>query len=144
MVAISKAHNNYAHARVERYFVAWQTYDCELLRSIFAPTARYIIRNKQRTYSGIEEIEQYWQRNKKRQKNIRLYWKVIQSYANTDEVEFSACFNDVEEQTDVKVFGRIVFTYNSSKQIVRLSEAYRLKLTAQYAAVPLQHQQIFA
>lgn len=129
MAAISRTHNNYI--RVEKYFVAWETYDFDLLRSIFAPTAKYVIRNKKRTYNGIEEIEQYWKRNKKRQRNIKLYWRVIQSYANADEVEFSASFNDIEEQKKVRVFGRIIFTYNSLKQIVRLSEAYRLNSTSQ-------------
>lgn len=140
MAAILTANNSYV--RVKKYFIAWQTYDLKLLCSIFSPTAKYIIRNKNRSLNGIEEIEQYWQRNKRRQKDIQLRWKIIRSRPHTDEVEFYAYFGDIEEQKIVRVFGRIIFTYNATEQIIKLSEAYRVKSFIQ-GSVPVQKQKIF-
>lgn len=127
MAATLKTSNSYV--RVKRYFIAWRTYDFELLRKIFSPTAQYVIRNKRRILNGIEEIEKYWTRNKLRQKDIVLRWKIINSQSNMDEVEFYACFEDIEEQQNVtmKVYGRIIFKYDDMGKIVRLSEAYRIK-----------------
>lgn len=141
MAAILMANNSYV--RVKKYFIAWQTYDLKLLCSIFSPTAKYIIRNKNRTFNGIEEIEQYWQRNKRRQQDIQLRWKIIRSQPHTDEVEFYAYFGDIEEHKNVRVFGRIIFTYNAAEQIIKLSEAYRVKSFVQ-GSVPLQEQKIFS
>ena len=127
MAATLKTNNNYI--RVKRYFIAWRTYDFKLLRNIFVPTAQYVIRNKRRTLTGIDEIEKYWMRNKRRQKDIVLRWKMIDSQTNRDEVEFYACFEDTEMQQDfkIKVCGRIVFKYNDKGRIVKLSESYRIK-----------------
>ena len=130
MVATLKTDRDYNrdYIRVKKYFIAWRTYDVSLLRSIFIPSAKYIIRNKERILNGIDEIEQYWQRNKKRQKNIKLRWNIIKAQRYTDEVEFCASFWDEEKCQNIKVNGRIIFKYNAIDQIVRLSEAYRVKL----------------
>lgn len=110
--------------RVENYFIAWKKYDINLLKSIFSPIAKYIIRGKC-IYNGIDDIIRYWTRNQKRQKNIRLYWKIINSNSRNEIVEFRAYFFDLEENVYNKINGRIIFEYNNKNEIVRLSEAYR-------------------
>lgn len=114
--------------RVAKYFIAWKEYDMDLLRDIFFSTAKYVIRGK-RTYYGIEEIVQYWERNKKRQKDIQLYWKILNTSFHCEIVEFGAYFWDLEEEVYTKINGQIIFKYNSKNQIIKLTEAYKKRTT---------------
>jgi hypothetical protein len=110
--------------RVENYFIAWKHYDTVLLRSIFSQTAKYIIRGK-KTYFGIEEIIKYWERNSRRQKNIQLHWKIVNSSFKCEIVEFGAYFWDAESELFTKINGQIIFVYDYNNQIVKLTEAYK-------------------
>lgn len=110
--------------RVENYFIAWKNYDIGLLKSIFSQSAKYIIRRK-KVYDGIDEIVKYWERNKKRQKNIQLHWKILHSSFQCEVVEFGAYFWDIESKMYTKVNGQIIFKYNCDNQITSLTEAYK-------------------
>lgn len=110
--------------RVENYFIAWKHYDTILLKTIFSKTAKYIIRGK-KTYLGIEEIIKYWERNRKRQKNIRLHWKIVKSSFKCEVVEFGAYFWDAESELFTKINGQIIFKYDNNNQITKLTEAYK-------------------
>ena len=110
--------------RVKKYFIAWKNYDTILLRFIFSSSAKYIIRGK-RVYNGIGEIEAYWLRNMKRQKDIKLHWKIINSSLYCDIVEFGAYFWDLETQLYTKINGRIIFKYDKNDKIKKLTEAYK-------------------
>lgn len=110
--------------RVEKYFIAWKNYDVDMLKSIFSPSAKYIIRRK-RIYNGIDEIIQYWMRNKKRQKDIQLHWKMLNSSYRCEVVEFGAYFWDLESKLYTKVNGQIILKYNCNNQITNLTEAYK-------------------
>lgn len=116
--------------RVKNYFVAWENYDIDLLKSIFVPSAKYIIRRK-RMYNGIDEIIKYWERNKKRQKQIQLHWKILNSSFHSEVVEFGAYFWDVESRMYTKVNGQIIFKFDSNNQIISLTEAYKKRTGAQ-------------
>ena len=113
------------HEHVKKYFAAWKAYDTELLQSIFMPSAKYIIQNKKRIYTGIQEIVQYWKRNEKRQKDIQLSWKTIKSEPFCETVDFLAEFWDIEECVFNKITGFIVFKFNSENKIEELSELYQ-------------------
>lgn len=110
--------------RVGKYFTAWKNYDVEMLKSIFSPVAKYVIRRKI-IYNGIDEIVQYWERNKKRQKSIQLHWKVLNSSYRYEVVEFGAYFWDSESRLYTKVNGQIIFKYDCNNQIANLTEAYK-------------------
>ena len=110
--------------RVNKYFIAWKNYDIGLLKTIFSPTAKYIIRRKC-IYNGIDEIIKYWERNKKRQKSIQLHWKILSSSFQCDVVAFGAYFWDSECKMYTKVNGQIIFKYNCDNQIIKLTEAYK-------------------
>ncbi|MFR6592075.1 hypothetical protein [Catenibacterium sp.] len=110
--------------RVENYFVAWKNYDTELLRTIFSHSAKYIIRRKI-VYNGIDEIIRYWEKNKKRQKDIQLHWKIVNSSFQFEIVQFGAYFWDLESKMYTKVNGQIIFKYNHDNQIICLTEAYK-------------------
>ena len=110
--------------RVENYFIAWKNYDVGLLKAIFSPSAKYIIRRKI-IYNGIDEIIQYWEKNKKRQKGIQLHWKILNSSHSCEVVEFGAYFWDLENKIYTKVNGQIIFTFDSNNQIINLTEAYK-------------------
>lgn len=114
--------------RVENYFVAWKNYDVELLKSIFSQSAKYIIRRK-RVYNGIDEIVMYWEKNKKRQKDIHLHWKILNSSFQCEVVEFGAYFFDLESEMYTKVNGQIIFKYDCDNQITSLTEAYKKRTT---------------
>lgn len=122
--------------RVGRYFYAWKTHDTELLRKIFTPGARYIIRGK-RTYHGIEEIVGYWERNKRRQEALELHWKVLSSARGGAVAEFGAEFFNPETETKDKVYGQIAFGYGRDGRIVKLSEAYRKETEPVAVAIAL-------
>ena len=94
--------------RAELYFRAWETYDTDLLKQIFTPTAKYTIRHKY-IYYGIDQIIEYWNKNKQRQKGLHLHWREIDSGARGAKVEFGAYFMDVKEQMYTKVNGQIIF-----------------------------------
>ena len=116
--------------RVENYFIAWKNYDIELLKSIFSESAKYIIRRK-KVYNGIEEIVKYWKKNKERQKNIQLHWKILNSSFRCEVVEFGAYFWDIESKMYTKVNGQIIFKYDCNNQITSLTESYKKRTTKQ-------------
>lgn len=114
--------------RVENYFIAWKNYDIDLLKSIFTQSAKYIIRRK-KVYNGIEEIIKYWERNKERQKNIELHWRILNSSFQCEVVEFGAYFWDMESKMYTKINGQIIFKYDSNNQITSLTESYKKRIT---------------
>ena len=79
-----------------------------MLKAIFSQSAKYIIRGK-RVYDGIDEIIKYWERNKARQKNIQLHWKIVESSFRCEVVEFGAYFWDLESKMHTKINGQIIF-----------------------------------
>lgn len=113
--------------RVENYFIAWKNYDIELLKSIFSQSAKYIIRRKT-VYNGIEEIVKYWKKNKERQKNIQLHWRILNSSFQCEVVEFGAYFWDIESKMYTKVNGQIIFKYDCNNQITSLTESYKKRI----------------
>lgn len=118
------------HYRSARYFTAWRNYDMELLKFIFTPDAKYIIRNKKRVYNGIQDITAYWSRNKRRQQALNVHWHIVKSGMHFEIVEFTAFFQDVEKWEMVKVNGQIIFEYNAKNKITVLTEAYRKSVCA--------------
>jgi hypothetical protein len=56
------------------FFLAWEHYDTDLLRRIFAKDATYEINGVVR-FRGIEEIQDYWLENSAEQE--KLSWSVI-------------------------------------------------------------------
>lgn len=110
---------------VKSYFYAWQTHSTDLLYLIFTPDAKYIIRNKARSYSGICEIAAYWERNKRRQKNLRLTWDFIECGECVETVVFRAQFEDIEEGERNSINGQITFVHDDTNRIVELSEEYQ-------------------
>ena len=114
--------------RVENYFIAWKNYDIDLLKSIFTQSAKYIIRRK-KVYNGIEEIIKYGKRNKERQKNIELHWRILNSSFQCEVVEFGAYFWDMESKMYTKINGQIIFKYDSNNQITSLTESYKKRIT---------------
>ena len=113
---------------VENYFIAWKNYDIEFLKSIFSESSKYIIRRK-KVYNGIEEIVKYWKKNKERQKNIQLHWKILNSSFRCEVVEFGAYFWDIESKMYTKVNGQIIFKYDCNNQITSLTESYKKRTT---------------
>lgn len=118
------------HYRSAKYFTAWRNYDVELLKLIFASNAKYIIRHKKRVYSGIDDITEYWLRNKRRQRDLNVHWRIVKSGTRFEIVEFVALFQDVEQWEMVKVIGQIIFEYNAKGKIAVLTEAYRKNVCA--------------
>lgn len=119
MVVITEQKN-----RPEAYFLAWKNFDTILLGNIFSTSAKYIIRGK-RVYIGIEEIKKYWERNKKRQRNLKLHWHIVKTSFRCDVVNFGAYFYDIEENVYNKINGQIIFVYDTNNKIIKLTEAYK-------------------
>lgn len=109
--------------RVKNYFVAWERYDIDLLKKIFSPNAHYVIKNKC-VYCGIDEITDYWLRNRKRQENLELKWNILKSEKSKDIVRFYATFWDSEEFMYNIINGEITFKFNYENVIILLSEFY--------------------
>ena len=109
---------------VTKYFDAWLRYDTCLLKEIFDPSANYIIRNKQYTFSGINKITNYWLRNKGRQRNLSLIWSIVRFEEKHCAVVFQAKFYDIEEDDMNVINGVIDFFMTNTNQIGVLSEEY--------------------
>jgi hypothetical protein len=105
------------------YFISWQNHDIGLLNLIFDSQSVYVILPKTRIYKGIDEISNYWDRNRIRQKDLIISWDFLNKSESIINTEFSACFYDNEEGKYNKIEGIIQFIFNSNV-IVYLSENY--------------------
>ena len=110
---------------VEDYFLAWKKYDVVLLGDVFDFHADYIIRNKNVTLRGFDQIKEYWLKNEKRQNNLQLNWKTILIDTKNAQVDFRASFFGVDENAFVQVQGKINFCFNRDSKISELSERYK-------------------
>jgi hypothetical protein len=109
---------------IERYFKCWRDHDVAGLRNIFNPDARYEIEGKG-VFAGITQIENYWQRNSERQKQVRVSHQRLSLDALTEQVYFLASFYDGEEKQWQSVGGVIEFVFTEDIQRIRsLSERY--------------------
>lgn len=106
------------------YFLAWEKHDHLFLRSFFSDQAVYSILNKELVFSGIEEIESYWQRNARRQSELKLSWSAIDSTSTRCTCRFIATFWDLEEGSQQCVLGWLSISLDDSGQIANLEEAY--------------------
>lgn len=113
---------------IKNYFLAWETYDDDLLKEIFESKATYHVRPRKKIYTGIDEIIGYWDRNKKRQKNINIFWSVKESSFVSTIVYFHTKFFDVETKKVTHINGTIIFKFNSNNKITLLSEGYKKRL----------------
>ena len=109
------------------YFQSWQTFSISLLNRIFAKNAQYIILDKNRTLSGINEIEQYWKRNEARQKELNILYKVVVFSVNYYNICFTASFYDSEEEQRQTISGTIELFVEKDK-IAELKERYTKKI----------------
>lgn len=117
---------------VEDYFNAWVNYDLSLLSSLFVFNAKYEIRNKKKTYNGIDEICEYWRLNSKRQKSLSVTWKIQQILKSKFVVPFVASFYDLEEDEYQTIEGAIDFIFTEDGKIAILSEEYIKKAQKRY------------
>lgn len=118
---ISPAHNDL----LAKYLRAWQTYDTNAVREIFDTSSTYSIEGK-RTLQGLDEICGYWDRNKKRQHNLKIFPPLeLNSERDTSSFIFCANFVDLEENENQTVYGRITLRHPGDK-IAELTEVYLL------------------
>ena len=113
------------------YFLAWLSYDLELLRFVFAPDAKYIIENKDRVYEGHAEIEKYWIRNKNRQRDLSLSWTIEERTDEYVSVKFNAQFYDIEEAERNTIDGNGFFCFDKNNRITVFREEYIKIITTQ-------------
>jgi hypothetical protein len=109
----------------DKYLRAWQNHDTNLVREIFDVSAEYKIEGKPSLY-GVEAICAYWERNKKRQYNLKICPPLKQTNTST-MCSFVFCVNfvDLEEKEKQTVYGLIALRYANGK-IFELSESYLL------------------
>jgi hypothetical protein len=111
---------------VQDYFAAWLNHDIDKLQKLFISNCEYEIKNK-RKISGIKELIEYWERNKKRQRYVDVFDPIVlEQSASYMRVAFCATFLDVEERQHQTVFGEITFKFSDQK-ISSLSEKYDLR-----------------
>lgn len=82
--------------------------------------------SKNRKLDGINEIEQYWKRNKARQKELTTSYKVVVFLDNYYNICFTASFYDCEEEQRQIIEGTIELIIEKDK-IVELKESYTKK-----------------
>jgi hypothetical protein len=112
-----------AASLLENYALAWRTHDEELVRRIFSNEAVYCVEGK-KEFNGIEEIVNYWRRNKGRQKSTNVHPIVkLESSENFVSGIFCSQFEDTEERENQTVYGRLRIDFFENK-ISRLEETY--------------------
>ncbi len=107
---------------VDAYFRAWHKYDLSLLNKLFDTNACYVIRNK-KTYAGIEEIKNYWVRNKERQRDLETSYRITDTKENFVRLNFKANFFDVEESEQQQIVGEMEMILAFGR-ITKLEEGY--------------------
>ena len=111
---------------VEKYLAAWNNHDTKLIRELFDASAVYKMAGKQ-PLQGIEAICRYWERNKKRQYNLKIFPPLKLSDApNSSSFVFCATFADTEEREDQTVYGHITLQHRDGR-IFDLAESYLLE-----------------
>ncbi len=110
----------------EKYLRAWRDHDTGLVRELFDTSAVYDIAGKE-PLRGIEAICRYWERNKKRQYNLKILppLKLLDTL-NTCSFVFCANFVDTEEREHQTVYGTITLEHQDGK-ILSLAESYLLE-----------------
>lgn len=120
--------SNSFHARkikkiIKNYFLAWESFSLNVLELVFDPQAKYIVLHKDRVFTGIKAIGEYWVRNQNRQKNVRIFYKIIDFKKKWAKIAFLASFYDTEEKEFQFIDGIIDIKLRKSK-IVELKENY--------------------
>lgn len=96
-----------------------------IVREIFAESATYSINGK-KTLSGLDEIVAYWERNQRRQRNIKIFPSVhLDTIASNPSCVFCAKFADIEENEIQTIYGHLNIQINDRK-ITSLTEIYQL------------------
>jgi len=110
---------------VNDYFRAWIKFDKQLVRKLFDENAKYVIKPSNKVLHGHPEIISYWERNKKRQRNLKIRWGII-SYNNRKIIiRFKAIFFDLEDNESQLIKGIINLYIKGNGKIFMLSESYR-------------------
>jgi hypothetical protein len=107
---------------LEKYFLAWETHNIQLLRSIFCKNATYKI-NSNRVLRGITAIEHYWKKNAIEQADVR--WSV-KNYIHS-EFEITADWEAHFYRRD-----KVLFYHVSGKMKLRLLGGKILSLSEEY------------
>jgi hypothetical protein len=108
-----------------KYLRAWETYDTNLVRQIFEASSVYNVEGK-KPLQGLEEICLYWERNRRRQHNLKILPPLkLAITGDTSTFIFCASFVDLEEKEHQTVYGRITLRHPNGK-IAELTETYLL------------------
>jgi hypothetical protein len=83
---------------LEAFFMCWNEHRSDELSTIFAPCASYEIVNKRKIFKGLDQIEAYWRRNSKRQRNLKMFWSLLEAKRFNGVALFYATFYDIEEK----------------------------------------------
>ena len=111
---------------IEKYLRAWKSHDTSLVRELFDVSAVYDIAGKE-PLRGIEEICRNWERNKRRQYNLKIFPPLkLSDTQNTCSFVFCARFTDLEEKERQTAYGRIELQHRDGK-ILTLTESYLLE-----------------
>jgi len=116
---------------IDEYFCCWKDHSITCIRRIFSLEAEYVVRPRGKTFLGREQIESYWKRNSRRQKDLRLTWSSLDEDDQEGSAIFHCCFFDEEEKRFCQVLGCIVFGFESdtassgnSRRINKIDEDY--------------------
>ena len=127
---------------VTLYFNAWNDLESRQLRNVFTKdvvytfqSLRFNIPSEVLEYRGIEKIEEYWQRNKCRQKHLRVRYLTFQLQENSASAFFQASFIDRELKEAHTVYGVAHFFREPGTALVSsFSEHYILDSRSAFRA----------
>ena len=130
---------------VTLYFNAWKNLESQQLRDVFTndvaytfQSLRFNIPSDTLEYRGIDRIEQYWQRNKCRQKDLRVRHIVFQLQENSASAFFQASFTDRELKEAHTVYGVAHFLRRPGDALISsLSEHYILDSRSAFRATAI-------
>jgi hypothetical protein len=95
-----------------------------VIRELFNEETPYrIIKRNPKIYHGRQEIIKYWKRNKDRQKELRIKFKITKNSGNLANVQFKTLFFDLSESQNQIISGNIKFKIKNNS-IDSLKEAY--------------------
>lgn len=106
---------------LDQYFDAWRTLDQSRVGMLFHDDATYE-REGKATLWGVDQIEEYWRRNRTRQTDLKVFQHVPMD-GTRDACTFCARFVDAEEKQTQTVFGWMTLEVADGK-IRRLREGY--------------------
>jgi len=109
---------------VNLYKIVWEKHDIISLPKLFHENIYYNDRNKN-IFNGLNEVEQYWKENSKKQKDVKFNPLTVLNKNNEIVIQWEASFYHVMKNKN-KVLNGIMWLKLQDNKIIELLEYFEM------------------